>query len=228
MDIHVEFDRFADEYENIIDRSVGVSGEDSAYFAQYKALYLRRLLTPALTGKVLDFGCGVGMLCRFLRQHLPATRIDGFDVSNESIRKVDPALAAQGTFTSSPSQLAQDYCLIVIANVLHHIPPGQRQNLIEDLAGRLAQRGILAVFEHNPSNPITRWVVERCPFDGDAILLPPTETGSYLAQAKLHLKRRDYIVFMPSILAWLRPLEPRLGWLPIGAQYAILAEKRDS
>jgi hypothetical protein len=93
------------------------------------------------------------------------------------------------------------------------------------LTDRLAPKGILAFFEHNPANPITRRVVERCPFDADAILLSPAEMAGYLRRAKLRLMRRDYIVFMPRFLASLRPLEPWLAWLPMGAQYAVLAEK---
>jgi SAM-dependent methyltransferase len=226
MGFGMEFDHFADQYENIMNRSVAISGEDADYFAEYKALYLQRLFTPAYAGKVLDYGCGVGMLSAFIRQHLPATHIDGFDVSNESILRIPPALANQGTFTSSASELAADYSLIVIANVMHHIPPEQRQNVIDGLAARLAPGGIIAIFEHNPVNPVTRWVVERCPFDGDAILLPPAETFSILTRAKLDFKRRDYIVFMPRLLGWLRAVEPSLAWLPLGAQYAMVAQKQ--
>jgi hypothetical protein len=83
----------------------------------------------------------------------------------------------------------------------------------------------LVIFEHNPANPVTRWVVERCPFDHDAILLPPSETCDYARAAGLRVLRRDYIVFMPRPLAWLRPMEPWLAWLPAGAQYAMSARK---
>jgi hypothetical protein len=37
--------------------------------------------------------------------------------------------------------------------------------------------------------------------------------------------RRDYILFLPHVLAWLRPVEPWLAWLPMGAQYLMMAEK---
>ena len=48
-----------------------------------------------------------------------------------------------------------------------------------------------------------------------------------LAQAaNLTRIRRDYIVFMPHALASLRFLEPSLAWLPLGAQYVVLGEKR--
>jgi SAM-dependent methyltransferase len=225
MSAKTQFDDFAGDYERILNRSVAASGEDSAYFSEYKALYLQRLLPAAFSGKVLDFGCGVGLLSSFLKKHLPASRLDGFDVSRESIQKVDAALAQQGVFTSDSEQLSIDYQLIVAANVLHHIPREQRQNVFRDLVNQLASGGNLVVFEHNPANPVTRRVVERCPFDKDAVLLPPAETIGYVNAAGLTLLRRDYIVFMPRFLAWLRPLEPGLAWLPAGAQYAVVARK---
>jgi len=221
----MEFDRFAGDYEKILDRSVAVSGEESAYFAEYKARYLARVVPPALRGRVLDFGCGVGLLAGFLARHLAPARLDGFDVSEECVRRVDPALAGRGVFTADAGRLAGDYGLIVAANVLHHVDRAERQATLRSLAGRLAPRGRLALFEHNPANPVTRRVVERCPFDEGVELLPPAESSRYLATAGLRVVRRDYIVFLPRALAWLRPLEPRLAWLPLGAQYAMIGVK---
>jgi 2-polyprenyl-3-methyl-5-hydroxy-6-metoxy-1,4-benzoquinol methylase len=221
----MHFDRFAGDYRQVLDRSVAVSGEDSGYFADYKARYLRRLLGANFDGRTLDFGCGIGLLSGFLKKHLPAIQLDGYDVSQDSIRKVVGALTSQGTFTWDSSQLARDYRLIVIANVLHHIPTAERNAVIQELASRLDRGGMLAIFEHNPVNPVTRWVVERCPFDDDAILLPVKETLEYITQAKLTPKRRDYIVFLPHFLAWMRPLESSLSWLPLGAQYVAVGEK---
>jgi len=221
----MQFDRFANDYKSIMDGAVAVSGEESGYFSEYKARYLQRLLTPAFSGRVLDFGCGVGLLSGYIKQLFPGAVIDGFDVSNLSIQQVDPALRSQGIFTSSLFELPNDYSLIVVANVMHHISSEQRQNVINGLAERLVSAGMVAIFEHNPANPITRWIVEKCPFDADAVLLPPAETVGYLSNSGLVAKRRDYIVFMPKLLAWLRPLESWLGWLPMGAQYAIVGEK---
>jgi SAM-dependent methyltransferase len=225
MSPKTQFDRFAGDYERILNESVAVSGEDSAYFSEYKALYLKRLLTPTFSGKILEFGCGIGLLSGFLKKHLPAIRIDGFDVSCDSIQKVNPVLARQGFFTSDSTRLSRDYQLIVAANVLHHIQRKERQKVIRELADRLVRGGRLVIFEHNPANPATRWVVERCPFDHDAVLLPPSETCGYTNGAGLAVARRDYIVFMPRFLAWLRPVEPSIAWLPVGAQYVVVAQK---
>lgn len=221
----MQFDQFADDYAHILDNSVGISGEDSKYFAEYKAGYLHRIYPPSFSGKVLDFGCGVGLLAGYMKRAFPAIQLDGFDVSADSIRRVDPDLAAQGCFTSRSADLAADYQLIVVANVMHHVPPDQRTNTVQELARRLVHGGRLVIFEHNPANPVTRRIVERCPFDEDAILLPPGETSGYVRQAGLQIGRRDYIVFMPRPLAWLRRFEPSLSWLPLGAQYVVVAHK---
>jgi 2-polyprenyl-3-methyl-5-hydroxy-6-metoxy-1,4-benzoquinol methylase len=151
----MHFDRFAGDYKQVLDRSVAVSGEDSSYFAEYKARYLRRILGANFSARVLDFGCGIGLLAGLLKKYLPAIQLDGFDVSQESIGKVNPDLTSQGIFTSDLSQLRGDYGLIVIANVMHHIPPNQRPEVVNGLAKRLAHGGSLAIFEHNPANPVT-------------------------------------------------------------------------
>jgi SAM-dependent methyltransferase len=223
--MNMQFDQFAGDYKQVLDESIAASGEDSNYFAEYKAVYLARVLGGNFSGKILDFGCGVGLLSGFLKKRLPASQVDGFDVSRESVARIDEGLARQGVFTSEQDHLACDYDLIVSANVMHHVIPRQRQEMITDLANRLAPKGRLAIIEHNPANPLTRRTVDRCAFDKDAVLLRPCESVLLVKNAGLRLQRRDYIVFMPHILSWLRPLEPFLSWLPVGAQYAVLGEK---
>jgi len=55
--------------------------------------------------------------------------------------------------------------------------------------------------------------------------LPRSESLHLIASSGLKLYRRDYIVFMPRFASALRPVEPWLSWLPLGAQYAVLGEK---
>ncbi len=102
-----EFDQFAGDYQAILNQSVAASGEDSAYFAEYKAAYLRRLLAADHLRTILDFGCGVGLLSGVLQQRIPGARVDGIDVSRDSIARVPPTLAARGTFTSDPDTLSR-------------------------------------------------------------------------------------------------------------------------
>jgi 2-polyprenyl-3-methyl-5-hydroxy-6-metoxy-1,4-benzoquinol methylase len=224
----MDFDNFAIGYERILDENVALSGEGSTYFAKYKAQYLHRTFPILQSGKVLDFGCGVGLLSAFLEQYFPAMQVHGFDISEASLETVPGDLKRKIWFTSHIEELSRDYDLIVVANVMHHISPERRQAIVQDLANRLASDGSLVIFEHNPTNPVTRWIVDRCAFDEDAVLLPLRESAEYLRAAGLEIERSDYIVFMPHILAWLRVLEAWLYRVPLGAQYAVVARRNVS
>src|SRR5438128_391512 len=102
-------------------------------------------------------------------------------------RRVIDQLRLQGTFTTKLDALEPTYELIVLSNVLHHVTPVDRQDLIREAGSRLALGGKLVIFEHNPINPLTRWVVSQCPFDEDAILLPNGETRGYFRRGELQL-----------------------------------------
>jgi SAM-dependent methyltransferase len=208
-----------------VDRAVVLAGVSSEYFTQYKAAYVERLLGAQGPSKILDFGCGVGTLSSALAHRRTQDQFHGFDVSADSLDKVEPDLRSRGLFTSEREALHRDYDLIVLSNVMHHIEPAVRRATIDDLAARLKSGGSMLVFEHNPLNPLTRWAVAHCEFDGDAQLLWPGEVRRYFQDAKLVAPRRDYIVFFPKALAKLRPLERALAWCPAGAQYAMTATK---
>jgi 2-polyprenyl-3-methyl-5-hydroxy-6-metoxy-1,4-benzoquinol methylase len=220
-----DFDHFSDTYEQLVSESVRLAGEGVEYFAELKARYLSRVLGPHFRGKVLDFGCGVGLLSRFLLSSLPECQLHGYDPSTASLEMMPLEVSADRKFTSDEKELDSDYDLIVAANVMHHVPRRERQCLVLGLEKRLGETGTLAVFEHNPLNPLTRLAVKQCPFDVGVALLWPQEIRNYCAVAGLVSMRHDYITFFPRGLSWLRPLEPELTWCPLGAQYAVVARK---
>ena len=219
------FDTFAENYPDLVSESIRVSGESSDYFTQYKADYIARKMAPT-GGKILDYGCGVGLLSRHLKSRFPGTRVDGFDPSTESLQRVDSSLLAQGVFTSETEELATAYDTIVLSNVLHHVRPAERPALVRQIQTRLAPGGRLVVFEHNPLNPLTRWAVSHCPFDEGVELLSSGEVRALCASV-LQEPHTDYIVFFPRWLAWLRPLERFLGWCVAGAQHATISHREN-
>lgn len=220
----MDFDRYASTYRDVLNRSVSASGETGEYFASYKAHYVARLLGNEFEGRILDYGCGVGMVTAGLTRLLPQAHVKAFDQSATSIANVNPELRKKASFCSDLAELGIAD-IIMVANVLHHVAVPDRQPLIKQLSERLSSGGQLVIFEHNPINPLTLAVVRDCPFDVDAVLLPSSEAINLCIGADLHIVRRDYIVFFPRPLGWLRPIEPALRWLPIGAQYAVIARK---
>jgi SAM-dependent methyltransferase len=215
-----EFDPYSTDYRHLVTQSVKASGEPTEYFAAYKAKYIKRKFGSGEFRSVLDYGCGVGALADQLKLEMPGARVDGFDLSQHSLDYVSPQLRDQGSFCSDLDLLPADYDLVVIANVLHHVRPINRGTVLEQIFEKLRPDGRVVVFEHNPYNPLTRWAVSQCPFDGDAILLRCSEVRGLLWRAGFGHLQRDFIVFFPRALASLRSLEFSLRWFPLGAQFA--------
>jgi 2-polyprenyl-3-methyl-5-hydroxy-6-metoxy-1,4-benzoquinol methylase len=219
-----EFDRHARGYDDMHRASIQASGEDPQYFAVYKQRCLERLLGKDLGRPILDFGCGIGNLTSLLVESF--AEVDGFDPSAESV-KVAADRAPRARFYHSMESIPRDkYGAVVVANVLHHVPPAERPELLGKLHELLAPGGRVVVFEHNPLNPVTRRAVAACPFDDNAELLWPWEVKGLLRGAGLVEVDLDYIVFFPRLLAAMRGLEPKMGWLPIGAQVCSWGTKR--
>jgi 2-polyprenyl-3-methyl-5-hydroxy-6-metoxy-1,4-benzoquinol methylase len=210
-----KFDHYAKSYRDAHRESVRISGEAPEYFAEHKLGCLERAwVLPGAS--VLDFGCGTGSLTRLLAGRF--ARVAGYDPSAQSLgmaREQAPAV----TFYESDGEIPdRGFDVAILSGVLHHVPPAERTTVLEHVVRKLSPGGRLFVFEHNPYNPLTRRAVAACPFDDDAILLPPREIRALLAQAKLSLVRQDYVLFFPRPLARLRPLEPLLRGFPLGAQ----------
>src|SRR6185437_14789410 len=127
--------------------------ENSEYFAGYKANYIVKNAVNAGTGKILDYGCGVGQLAMQLKRRMPEKQIDGFDVSEKSLDRIEPALRSQGVFTSRAEGLGGDYEVVVLANVLHHVKIEERPEIISEAASHVGPGGRMVIFEHNPLNP---------------------------------------------------------------------------
>ncbi len=181
-------------------------------------------------GTVLDYGCGTATLLRLLARETPGATLLGCDISAGMLAQAkrvwpadlpEPGLHLQdGARTQLPSASCD---LIVISAVLHHVPPAQRGEVYSELARLLRPGGSVVVFEHNPLNPVTRYVVAHTPIDEHAILLHANEVQRGLFQAGLTRIQTGYLMFVPPRLRSLAPLEGFLGWLPFGAQYAVSA-----
>lgn len=220
-DAKTEFDAFAGDYNRALRESLLASGETPDYFADYKAQYLARRNFISPDSSILDFGCGIGNLTGALRRLVPGVRVDGYDPSPASLEHIPADVKGPGRFASDLADFPGGYDAVVLAGVMHHIQPEKRAGVIAESSSKLRPGGSLVVFEHNPLNPLTRRVVDTCPFDESAVLLPARETVNLLTETGLISIQRDYIVFFPSAFRALRPLEPALGWCPLGAQYAV-------
>ncbi|KER09605.1 MAG: hypothetical protein HY22_10965 [[Candidatus Thermochlorobacteriaceae] bacterium GBChlB] len=224
----IDFDDYADNYDAHLQETLKGFGEESAYFAEYKVRLLKERLEKtarAAPKTILEYGCGTGRNLTFLRAYFPDAAIDGCDISTESLKLAAKRAPDVRLFTLPADAPLRQYDMIFIACVFHHIPPLERPSAFERIYSMLHSGGEVFVFEHNPCNPVTQRMVSTCPFDKDAILLPPSELVMLTKAAQLKLLEKNYALFFPAPLKALRPLETHLGWLPLGGQYYVRAVK---
>jgi SAM-dependent methyltransferase len=246
----VSFDEHSADYSQKMERALTVVGLEHDFFFEAKVRHIleatRRLgacaaerserqcwpslgqpTLPAVpaAGRVLEIGCGIGLLTQRLRPLL--TDVWGID---PSISSLGQAASRDGRMIAADGLRApfadETFDLVIAVCVLHHVPVDQRAAFLAEAARITRCGGMILLIEHNPWNPLTRIVVGRCELDRDAVLLAQTEARRRLAAAGLSDIRSRYILFFPWRGAVWRWLEARLAWLPLGGQYVIDAVRR--
>jgi 2-polyprenyl-3-methyl-5-hydroxy-6-metoxy-1,4-benzoquinol methylase len=217
-----KFDDYARSYDALHNQNLAASGESLEYFSAYKRACLERHGAPA-NEPLLDYGCGIGNVTRALT--VGFSDVHGFDPSSESLKLAAERIPGAKLYERIEDVPDDHFATIVVSGVLHHVPRPERLGVLGRVRQKLKPGGRLFVFEHNPLNPVTRHTVATCPFDDDADLLFPWQAKALLKRANFAEVALEYIVFFPRPLAALRPLEPRLGWLPLGAQLLVMGRR---
>ncbi len=225
-----EFDRYAEDYDAALAQGLSVSGEDKNFFARGRIAFLAACLARLpyeAPRAVLDFGCGTGSATPFLLDLLRAESVLGVDVSaaSLSVARRDFGDARARFLPPGEAPPSADRDLAHCNGVFHHIPPAERPAAVRYVAESLRPGGLFAFWENNPWNPGTRYVMDRCPFDGDAVTLTPPEAQALLQSGGLEIVRTDFLFLFPRLLRALRPVEPWVSRLPLGAQYQVLCRK---
>lgn len=224
------FDNLRDNYEDEMCRAMrGFPGEH-AFFIRVKAKKIEALAArfhgDSSRVRLLDIGCGAGLVEHFLR--IPNAEFTGLDVSEPLLEKARENVPGC-RFTHFDGQSIDDgdnsYHLVFAINVFHHIAIKNRMQLLMEMRRVLRPEGLLILFEHNSWHPITRFVVTRCSFDRDAVLLSRSNACSLLRTIGLHRIDSSYMIFLPWSIGINRVLERALGWLPLGTQYYAMGIK---
>jgi ubiquinone/menaquinone biosynthesis C-methylase UbiE len=160
---------------------------------------------------------------------LPGARITCLDVSQKSLDIGAAKHAGKAEFKrfdGAHIPYADSTFDVALAScVFHHIPHAEHVALLAEIRRVLADGGLLLVFEHNPLNPLTRHAVDTCVFDEHAELVRAPAMRGRMRAAGFAEPRVRYRIFLPRWLRGLRRLEKWLTWLPLGAQYYVVASK---
>ncbi|CAN5305007.1 class I SAM-dependent methyltransferase [soil metagenome] len=214
----VDFDKYTTNYSELLRESTSFFSVNEAYFAKYKIDLVRENINHDVI-RILEYGCGIGRNIQYIEAAFPNAEIVGTDISAASLN-IAAATNPNINFEIESAGLnIGKFDVIFVAGVFHHIPIRERLSAAALLADRLQKNGTLFVFEHNPFNPITRKIVNNCPYDADAILLKPSEFKLIFEPTPLRIKKQSYCLFIPPKFSQLTLIEKYLNWLPLGGQY---------
>lgn len=225
------FDEFADEYRDIHNNAIKLSGTDSDYFSEYKIVELKKHENAEVKLSLLDFGCGDGNSCVYFSKHFSNIEINGIDVSEDSIKIAQERQIANASFKAfDGGNIPYEdnaFDIVFTSMVFHHIAHNLHDNILSEIRRVLKPKGRFYIFEHNPNNPLTRKVVRECVFDKDAVLLKPNYCQSIITNAGFSKNEINYTIFIPrhKALNWMLGAENFLKWLPLGAQYYVKSIK---
>ena len=223
-----DFDEFADGYESSLTSALGMFGGENSYFTTRKVEIIAQIAVNQNHFRILDYGCGIGLLTGILREQFPEAEIWGSDISATSMKiaKMNNPTMVEANDDELP---LGHFDYVVLSNVLHHVSSGSRNNLLVKISKTLNEKGKLIIFEHNKLNPVTRKIVDRCEFDvGVELLSKSSCTRMFDDSGNFEVIDSGYFLVFPPILKKLRHLESFFNKLPVGAQFWLLAELSDS
>jgi SAM-dependent methyltransferase len=229
MKARTDFDQFADSYDRALGEALAASGENRRYFAEGRVKWVAECMKRLefQPQSVMDYGCGTGSTTPLLLELARAERAVGVDTSLRSldVARRDHASQAIQFMATEQFRPAGDLDLVYCNGVFHHIPPALRAGAANFIFRSLKPGGYFALWENNPWNPGTRYVMAHCAFDGDAITLTPPEAARTLRSEGFRTAPVNFLFVFPRFLSLLRPMERFLTRLPLGGQYLVLAQK---
>ena len=220
----IHFDNYTESYNKILSDQLNFFDNNDEYFSEYKIRILKKYV-DILPNKILEFGCGVGRNLKYLHQYFQHSEIYGCDISKKSIELAQKSHPSMKFFLLGEDSIKEEFDMVFIALVFHHIRQDLHNEILNDINKMLSKNGNLFIFEHNPFNPITRYLVNTCPFDTDAVLITKRSLEKLLEQSGFRVECGRYTLYFPAFMKIFRVIEPLLGFIPLGGQYFVKAVK---
>ena len=139
--VREHFARQADEYEKLMVKLV-------PQYLEQKLILYNLLPREGRNYRVLDLGCGNGILSELVFQKFPQSFIVGFDLTADMLKAYEKKLAhhagcfelRQGDFRTDP--IGEEYDIIIAGLTLHHLTWEERRRFYKTLYLALKPGGL--------------------------------------------------------------------------------------
>jgi ubiquinone/menaquinone biosynthesis C-methylase UbiE len=234
----IEFDEFASNYYLSLKHPIRsiVSKNNDDYFIRLKADTINELLTSEFKNNIqnitiIDVGTGIGLFEKFITGE--RVSVIGVDLSYRmvhvanSINNNSDNLFCQGDAERLP--LPDNSAEIVFSScVLHHIPNEKRVIVINELLRVCKPDGVVIIFEHNPYNLVTQFVVKTTPLDKNAHLISHKNLQMFANDSSVSYQIvRFFLYGFQNIDDFIKKKFQFISKFPIGAQYYLLIKKNN-
>jgi ubiquinone/menaquinone biosynthesis C-methylase UbiE len=221
-----EFDAYSKTYDDAVNAAITFSGLSVDSFTKFKADYISEVIShrfPQAETSILDVGCGIGNSLALLVNSVGRGRsFRGVDISEVCIATAAERITDADFLAYDGCNLPYPDASIDVAFsicVFHHVAPNDRFPLARDIRRVLRPGGVFLIFEHNPRNPLTLRIVNKCEFDKNAVLLRVEETENLMREAGFLNISSRFILTVPPSGPVLRNIDRLFFRLPFGAQY---------
>ena len=124
-------------------------------FEQIEALLPRN-------GRVLDLGCGYGVVANYLALAEPSREVIGLDLNARRIAVAQKTVGARANITFLADDVMRANLppcdAAILTDVLHHLTFAQQEQLTSRVRGLLAPRGVLLIQEVNMQPCWKYWI----------------------------------------------------------------------
>lgn len=162
-----DFDAVAGVYDESLPAHV------MAHYLDKRVEFIRRYLPTG--GKVLDVGCGTGVLAaRLASEGYEVTGVDPFAGMLEHLRQREPSVAAVHASGQDLPFEDDTFDLTCCVAVMHHVAdPKDVHDTLVEMTRVTKPGGYVLVWDHNPRNPYWPLLMRRVPQDTGAERLVP-------------------------------------------------------
>lgn len=158
----------------------------------YAKDYLGKYVQPQDGDRILDIGCGTGLMLKYLLKYFGDIKIDyvGFDMSEEYISFAKKKFKRKGQFycnelTENSVFSLGEFDKVIAAGVIHHLDDAQATNLFKIGLNALKQGGQLATLDGC-------YLADRSTQSGIVRMLLDNDRGKHIR------KKYEYEALVPS------------------------------
>jgi ubiquinone/menaquinone biosynthesis C-methylase UbiE len=213
------------------------------YYVEVKSLHLLRKARE-LYGNTenlicIDLGCGTAETTEYFQDKF--RHIYCCDYSRGMLEYAAKKNLKNVTFKLCQSEKlpfdANSVDIVLMYGVIHHVDSGDKiVQTFAEINRILKKGGMVAVYDFNPLNPVSRYIVRTCPIDVGVNLdgysksvFPTTyyswELKKILNSSGFIIAKHEYLLFFPKFLSAFLSLERILARVPLGGMYSIIGVK---